>query len=88
MSDVVTSGAVFIPAIMPTGVRFCDINETVAQQIASVLNQFTSQGVEVWLRFAHEVNYYVLPDTNGTGNGPEYPGGSKPAPSALNTFGG
>ena len=82
MSDVVASGAVFIPAIMPTGVRFCDINATVAHQIAYVLSQFTSQGVEVWLRFAHEVNYYVMPDTNGTENGPEYPGGSKQKPSA------
>lgn len=77
MSDVVMSGAVFIPAIMPTGLSFRDINETVGQQIASVLNQFTSQGVEVWLRFAHEVNYYVMPDTNGTGNGPEYLGGTQ-----------
>lgn len=77
MSDVVASGAVFIPAVMPTGVTFSEINASVAQQIASVLEQFTSQGVEVWLRFAHEVNYYVMPDTNGAGNGPEYPGGSK-----------
>ena len=84
MSDVVASGAVFIPAIMPTGVRFSDINETVGQQIASVLNQFTSQGVEVWLRFAHEVNYYVMPDTNSAGNGPEYAGGSEQASSVLN----
>ena len=66
---------------MPTGVRFSDINETVAQQIASVLNQFTSQGVEVWLRFAQDVNFYVLPDT-----GPEYTGGSKAAPSASIIF--
>ena len=81
MSDVVASGAVFVPAIMPTGLKFSDINESVGQQIASILNQFTSQAVEVWLRFAHEVNYYVLPDTNGAGNASEYPGGSKQAPS-------
>lgn len=79
MSDVVASGAVFVPAIMPTGVRFRDIDQTVGAQIASVLGRFTSQGVEVWLRFAHEVNYYVLPDTDGAGNGSEYPGGSKQA---------
>lgn len=86
MSDVVASGAVFVPAIMPTGVKFSDINESVGQQIASVLDQFTSQGVEVWLRFAHEVNYYVLPNTNGAGNAPEYPGGSEQAPICLGFF--
>lgn len=85
MSDVVASGAVFIPAVMPTGVTFSEINASVAQQIASVLEQFTSQGVEVWLRFAHEVNYYVMPDTNGAGNGPEYPGGSKQNLSASDS---
>ena len=67
--DVVQSGAVFIPAIMPTGVKFSEITPTVAQQIADVLEQFTSQGVEVWLRFAHEMNWYA-------GKGQVYPGGS------------
>lgn len=61
-----------MPAIIPTEVRFFNIDETVGQQIDSVLGRFTSQGVEVWLRFAHEVKYYVLPDTNGAGNGSEY----------------
>ena len=36
-------------------------------------NTFTSKGVTVWLRFAHEVNYYV---TVGT-----YQGGSTPNPT-------
>ena len=53
------SGAVFIPAIMPTKVKFSDITPTVADQIAGVLERFTSRGVEVWLRFAHEMNWYA-----------------------------
>ena len=82
MSDVVSSGAVFIPAIMPTGLTFSQITPAIANDIASVLNQFTSQGVEVWLRFAHEVNYYVT-QGSGPNGGPEYPGGSKHSPPNL-----
>lgn len=29
-----------------------------AVAICKVMKQFTDKGVEVWLRFAHEVNYY------------------------------
>lgn len=76
MSDVVSSGAVFIPAIMPTGLTFSQITPAIANDIAGVLNQFTSQGVEVWLRFAHEVNYYVT-QGSGPNGGPEYPGGTQ-----------
>ncbi|KAL9611135.1 MAG: hypothetical protein Q9167_004215 [Letrouitia subvulpina] len=76
MSDVVASGAVFVPAIMPTGIKFSQITPTVAQQIAAVLNNFTSQGVEVWLRFAHEVNYYTTENSGGANGGPFYPGGT------------
>ena len=72
MSDVINSGAVFIPAIMPTGLTFSQVTDTIAQQIASVLEKFTDEGVEVWLRFAHEVNYYVTAGAN-----PHYPGGSE-----------
>lgn len=84
MGDVVASGAVFVPAIMPSGVTFSQIDSTVAQQIATVLEKFTSQGVEVWLRFAHEMNYYVTPNS-GSNGAPEYPGGSKQhfAPSVV-----
>ena len=58
MTDVVNSKAVFIPAIMPT-IPFTSITPDVANQIAAVLKKFTDQGVEVWLRFAHEMNYYA-----------------------------
>lgn len=68
--DVVQSGAVFVPSIMPTNVRFSDITREVADQIAGVLERFTSQGVEVWLRFAHEMNWYA-------GQGQVYAGGSE-----------
>ena len=57
---------------MPTGLKFSDISTDVANDIANVLNEFTSKGVEVWLRFAHEVNWYVSP-----ASGPTYPGGTQ-----------
>jgi hypothetical protein len=59
LSDVVSSGAVFQPAIMPS-IPFSQVTSSVASQVASVLEQFTSQGVEVWLRFGHEMNWYVV----------------------------
>ncbi|KAM3065821.1 hypothetical protein ACMFMG_009955 [Clarireedia jacksonii] len=65
LDDVVASGAVFQPAIMPS-IPFSQISSDVADQVASVLKQFTSKGVEVWLRFGHEMNYYV---TDGTYHG-------------------
>jgi hypothetical protein len=34
-----------------------------AVNIAKVMKQFTDEGIEVWLRFAHEVNWY---QTDGT----------------------
>ena len=57
--ESVQSGAVFIPASMPTKFRFSDFDSTVAGQIAGVLEHFTFQGVEVWLWFAHEMNWYA-----------------------------
>ena len=76
MDDVVTSGAVFVASIMPTGLKFSDISTKIASDIAKVLNKFTTEGVEVWLRFAHEVNWYVDSGSGQDGH-PEYPGGSK-----------
>ncbi|TGO57760.1 hypothetical protein BCON_0062g00300 [Botryotinia convoluta] len=65
LDDVVASGAVFQPAVMPT-IPFSQVTSSVASQVASVLEQFTAKGVEVWLRFGHEMNYYV---TDGTYHG-------------------
>ena len=59
LDDVVSSGAVFQPAVMPY-INFDEIDSNVASQVISVLEQFTSKGVEVWLRFGHEVNYYKV----------------------------
>ncbi|KAF7874798.1 hypothetical protein EAF04_001972 [Stromatinia cepivora] len=65
LDDVVASGAVFQPAVMPS-IPFSEVTSSVASQVASVLEQFTAKGVEVWLRFGHEMNYYV---TDGTYHG-------------------
>ena len=70
LEDIVESGAVFVPTVMPKNVPFSDITSEVAGQILSVLEQFTSQGVEIWLRFAHEMNRYA-------GKGQVYAGGSE-----------
>ena len=77
MDDVVASGAVLVASIMPTGLTFSEISTSIANDIVNVLNKFTNEGVEVWLRFAHEVNYYVTPGSGGPDDGPMYPGGSK-----------
>ena len=77
MSDVVASGAVFVPSIMSIDIKFSQINPIVAQQIATVLNKFTSQGVKAWLRLAHEVNYYTTQNSGGANGAPYYLGGSK-----------
>lgn len=62
LSDVVKSGAVFQPAVMPTlTAGFGAITTDVANQVAAVMKQFTDQGVEVWLRFGHEMNWYTQP---------------------------
>ncbi|KAI4216027.1 MAG: hypothetical protein LQ351_001523 [Letrouitia transgressa] len=76
LSDVVASAAVFVPAIMPTSIKFSQIILAVAQQIETVLSKFTSQGVEVWLRFTHEVNYYTTRGSGGANGDPFYPGGT------------
>ena len=72
MADIVSSGAVLQAAIQPTGVTFAQVDANLAAQIAAVLQKFTDQGVQVWLRFAHEANWYV---DNPVG-APLYPGGS------------
>ena len=59
LNDVVSSRAVFQPAIMPI-IPFSHVTSSVAAQVASALEQFTSKGVEGWLRFGHEMNYYVV----------------------------
>ncbi|OSS49229.1 hypothetical protein B5807_05540 [Epicoccum nigrum] len=63
--DVIASGAVFVASVMPR-INFNLITEDVGNQVASVMKQFTDAGVTVWLRYAHEMNWYV---TDGTYHG-------------------
>ena len=73
MSDLLSSGAVFVPAIMPTGVSFSDVaSGDLPSQIATTVQKFTSQGITVWLRFAHEMNYYVTDGTYAGGTPSEF----------------
>ncbi|GAA6010141.1 hypothetical protein JCM10207_005636 [Rhodosporidiobolus poonsookiae] len=68
MDDIKACNCIFQPAVMPTkgwtGLTADDNSQALA--IAKVMKQFTDEGIEVWLRFAHEVNYYV---TDGTYQG-------------------
>lgn len=60
--DVITSGAVFVPSVMPVlNSGFSGITPDVASQVATVMRKFTDKGVVVWLRFGHEMNWYVDP---------------------------
>ncbi|GAA5861619.1 hypothetical protein JCM1840_005209 [Sporobolomyces johnsonii] len=58
MSDVKNCSCIFQPAVMPTtgwtGLTSADNSQALA--IAKVMQQFTDEGIEVWLRFAHEVD--------------------------------
>ncbi|PWN32426.1 uncharacterized protein FA14DRAFT_125500 [Meira miltonrushii] len=61
--DVIKSGAIFEIAIMPLrsydGFTAQDPSQAIA--VAKVLQQFTQAGVQVRLRFGHEMNYYGNP---------------------------
>ncbi|KAM0787080.1 hypothetical protein ACM66B_006338 [Microbotryomycetes sp. NB124-2] len=67
--DVVKSGAIFQPAVMPNKNNWAGLSAKdnyQAKAIAKVMKKYTDAGVEVWLRFAHEVNWY---QTDGTYSG-------------------
>ncbi|CAH7690685.1 family 26 glycoside hydrolase [Phakopsora pachyrhizi] len=68
IDDVKACNCVFQPAVMPTGgwkgLTSSDNSQAIA--IANVMKKFTDRGIPVWLRFAHEVNYY---QTDGTYSG-------------------
>ncbi|KAL2827424.1 glycoside hydrolase [Aspergillus cavernicola] len=66
--DIISSGAVLIASLMPT-VNWTDITPSLCESVASFFeSSFSSEGVTVWLRFAHEMNYYAAVG--------QYPGGS------------
>lgn len=60
MDQIVAHGGLFQPAVMPIGgwkgLTYDDDSQAVA--ICQVMKKFTDKGLEVWLRFAHEVNWY------------------------------
>ncbi|TKA51435.1 hypothetical protein B0A53_05348 [Rhodotorula sp. CCFEE 5036] len=68
MDDIKACKCIFQPAVMPTngwaGLTASDDSQ--AKAIAAVMKKFTDEGIEVWLRFAHEVNWYT---TDGTYQG-------------------
>lgn len=68
MDDLKASGAIFQPAVMPTGgwQGLTASDNSQAVNICNVMKQFTDEGIDVWLRFAHEVNWY---QTDGTYTG-------------------
>jgi hypothetical protein len=81
LSDIKDSNAVLVAHIMPTGLRFSQITPEVAKEVASVIKKFTDEGIEVWLRFAHEMNWYVR---TGTYKGSKfYPFESGKSPEPL-----
>lgn len=70
-SDIINSGAILIASLM-TSVDWTDISTGLCASVASYFEKtFTSKGVTVWLRFAHEMNYYSTADSG------VYPGGCK-----------
>jgi hypothetical protein len=59
-----------------TSIDWTDVSTGLCESVASYFEStFTSKGVTVWLRFAHEMNYYA---DSGT-----YPGGSKSTKALL-----
>lgn len=55
-------GTIFIASVMPS-VPFTEVNSAVALQVAAVMKKFTNSSVEVYLRFGHEMNWYVQDST-------------------------
>jgi hypothetical protein len=63
LADVIASKAVFQPAVMPN-IPLSQITSEIGNDILTCLEQFTSAGVEVWLRFGHEMNWYTASYTS------------------------
>lgn len=62
MDDIKASGAVFVASIMPS-VPLSQVTPERAKEVAAVLKSFTDNGIVVWLRFAHEINWYLKDGT-------------------------
>ncbi|CBQ72524.1 conserved hypothetical protein [Sporisorium reilianum SRZ2] len=78
-ADIYASGAILEASIMPVGSwgGYTQTDNSQAVAVCRVMKKFTDADVEVRLRFAHEVNYYV---TTG-----EYAPGSDMGVSAFKT---
>jgi hypothetical protein len=62
MDDLKQSGAIFEPAVMPLSwAGFTREDNSQAIRVAQVMRQFTDEGIEVRLRFAHEVGPHLAP---------------------------
>jgi len=67
VDDIINSQAVLIASLMPE-IQWTAVTSNLCASVNNYFtNTFTNKGVTVWLRFAHEMNYYA---TDGT-----YPGG-------------
>lgn len=61
LDDVKASGAIFEATVMPTGgwsSGYFGDNTQLAQDIGKVIKRFTDEGIEVRVRFGHEVSEY------------------------------
>ena len=54
-------GAIFIASVQPW-IPFTQVDSSVASQVAASMKKFTDQGIEVYLRFGHEMNWYATPE--------------------------
>ncbi|KUJ23677.1 glycoside hydrolase [Mollisia scopiformis] len=77
LRDIISSKAVLIATIMPL-IPFETFTPALCAQIASSMRKLTDEGVFVWLRFAHEMNWY-----SRDGDGPALHGGN---PNLKNTY--
>lgn len=68
--DIYASGAILEASIMPVGSwgGYTQVDNSQAVAVCRVMKKFTDAGVEVRLRFAHEVNYYVTTGEYAPGN--------------------
>lgn len=74
-NDVVASKAVWTISLMPTiSGGFKAVTDAHCQKAASIIQDYVNSGVEVWLRFGHEMNWYVQDGTyHGSKSTPTLP---------------
>ena len=65
-------GAIFIATVQPW-IPFTQVDSKVASQVAASMKKFTDEGIEVYLRFGHEMNWYSTPEGKDYhGTAPEF----------------